>query len=113
MLDTRVSLYVPSTNNISESTSTQEFNNRSLEIGKKFGQWFGGFTITEANGGWLTDNGDLVVESVKIVSSYTDKAGLADHMAQVRELAESKRTEWSQEAISLEVVEIKGGLDFI
>lgn len=113
MLDTRITFYVPSTDNVDNTTSVQEFNNRTQDIAKVLGREFGGFTITDGLGGWVTEQGELVQEAVKLVSSYTDEATAQAKKADLEALAASKRTEWGQEAISLEIVKVQGGLSFI
>lgn len=114
MLNQRISFYIPSTQDIDSATNAQEFNNRALDVAKAMGSMFGGFTISNGHiGGWVASNGQLVTEEVKQVVAYTDKQGLAKHGAEVKAMAKDKAKEWGQEAISLEIVEVKGGLDFI
>ena len=114
MLDRRISFYIPSTQGGNDLTSVKEFNSRALEVATVFGGLFGGFTISDSNtGGWIGENGVLVTEKVKQVVAYTDLKGLTRHEKAVRILAKAKARQWRQEAISLEIVQVQGGLSFI
>lgn len=113
MLDTQITFYVPSTQEGSNTTSTQEFNTRVDDIAGVFGSLFGGFTVSDGVGGWVMESGQLVKESIKKVSSYTDTQGVKNNLPKIKELAQAKKLEWGQEAISLEVVKVSGGLSFI
>ena len=114
MLNQKISFYIPSTYNGNNLTSVKEFDDRALEIAKKFGDLFGGFTISENNlGGWISENGDLVIESVKHVVAFTDAVGLKKNRQVVVQLAVDKAREWKQEAVSVEFIEVQGGLSFI
>lgn len=113
MLDTKISFYVPSTKDGQLLTDAREFAARTSEIAKQFGQWFGGFTITDGVGGWVADDGELVIEPVKVVSSYCEGHKAKSVSAFVDKLADDKRKEWGQEAISVEAITVDGGLAFI
>lgn len=113
MLDTRVSFYVPSTQDVDGTTNIKEFEARAIDIAHQFGVMFGGFTITDGIGGWVTDSGKLVVESVKIVTSYADIKSTQTNKHKLADLAATKKEEWGQEAIGLEVVQVNGGLEFV
>ncbi|HOH31362.1 MAG TPA: hypothetical protein PLC40_16910 [Candidatus Hydrogenedentes bacterium] len=45
------------------------------EAKKRMSTWFGGFTVTEARGGWILESGQLAEEPVSIIfSNATDEA---------------------------------------
>ena len=45
-----------------------EIRNRVEDVEEKFARWFGGFTTTEAEGGYMDENDNLISEQIFIVS---------------------------------------------
>lgn len=99
-LDKRVSIYVPSTVNVDHEADNREMVNRVAEA---LAGMFGGSTVTEARGAWVSDTAGLVVESVSIVYSNCTQDQLDQYEKQIEALAVMVKTEMVQEAVSVEV----------
>ena len=113
MLNNRITFYVPSTQAGNVAISNDDFNTRTQEIAGIFSDMFGGFTITDSVGGWKSQEHGLILENVKQVSSYASNEQIKEHKKAVIALANSKKVEWQQEAISIEIVRTQGGLTFV
>lgn len=99
-LDSKVAIYVPSTLNVNEQTDNTE---QVLQIIRKLSQLFGGATASDAVGGWVAENGQTVIEKVKIVYSFCTSDQLKQHISTIIEICEELKNEMSQEAITLEI----------
>jgi len=105
----RVALYVPSTTNVNEtldSNTADQVTNRVLRF---FGEMFGGATGIPARGSWVSESGELVIEQVTIVYSFTDNL-TKENLVSVHEFALRLKAELKQESIS---VEVNGVLAFV
>ena len=98
-LDSKVAIYVPSTNNAVESCDNTGMVKRVLS---KLSDMFGGATATDAIGGWNSIEHGLITERVTIVYSFCKSEDFANHFDEVLELCESIKSEMSQEAVTLE-----------
>lgn len=99
-LDCKVSIYVPSTVNVNESTENTE------QVKKVIGElaaMFGGATASKAVGGWVCASGETVLEEVTIVYSFCTSEQLKEHFIDVYAIAERIKKEMAQEAVTLEV----------
>lgn len=106
-LDSKVSIYVPSTVNVSEAVDNSEQVKRVI---KELSLLFGGATASEAVGGWVAESGETILERVTIVYSFCTSAQLREHFDDVYNIAERIKNEMSQEAVTLE---INGQVKFI
>lgn len=98
-LNAKVAIYVPSTIDINVPTDNKGFVNKVMT---KFSEWFGGCTSTPAVGGWVSNSGALVVESVTIVYAFCTPESFGEHFEEVYTLATEIRDEMKQEAVTLE-----------
>lgn len=98
-LNAKVAIYVPSTTNVNEPTDNAAMVNKVME---SFSNWFGGCTSTPAVGGWVSNSGTLVVESVTIVYAFCTPESFGEHFEEVMQLATEIRDEMKQEAVTLE-----------
>ena len=98
-LNAKVAIYVPSTTDVNVPTDNKKFVNKVMT---KFSEWFGGCTSTPAVGGWESDSGALVVESVTIVYAICTPESFGEHFEKVYTLATEIRDEMKQEAVTLE-----------
>ena len=106
-LNSKVSVYVPSTVNVNEQTdNTQQVKRVITELASMFG----GATASKAVGGWVSANGETIIEDVTIVYAFCTEKQLQDNFHKVLAICETLKTEMKQEAISLEV---NGQLAFI
>lgn len=99
-LDSKVAIYVPSTLNVNEQTDNTE---QVLQIIRKLSQLFGGATASDAVGGWVAENGQTVIEQVKIVYSFCTSDQLKENFCEILQICEDLKNEMSQEAITLEI----------
>jgi hypothetical protein len=102
MLEHKVTLYIPSTKNISETLSENEQSIVIQDALSFLSKQFGGATALEAKGAWLSESGDLVTESVTLVYSFCEQFGEAEHKI-VWAFAEGLKEKLSQEAIAVEI----------
>jgi len=99
-LDSKVSIYVPSTQNVSEQVdNTVQVKNVIRELSGLFG----GATATQAVGGWVSESGETILERVTIVYSFCTSEQLREHFEDVYAIAQRIKEEMSQEAVTLEI----------
>lgn len=99
-LDSKVSIYVPSTQNVSDACDNSEQVRRVIT---ELAQMFGGATASEAVGGWVCANGETILERVTIVYSFCNSAQLQEHFEDVYNICERIKNEMKQEAVTLEI----------
>lgn len=99
-LDSKVAIYVPSTLNVNEQTDNTA---QVMNIIRKLSTLFGGATASDAVGGWVAENGQTVIEKVKIVYSFCTSEMLKQHIDNILQICEDLKREMSQEAITLEI----------
>lgn len=92
------SIFVPSTADVN-----QTIDNTSIVSGilAQLSGQFGGASMQDVTGAWLSDSSGLVVESVKRIFCYgTDREEL---FAAFSSLAEELKTELTQEAVLIDI----------
>jgi hypothetical protein len=99
-LDSKVSIYVPSTKNVDEAFDSSEYKNKVIT---KLAQLFGGATASEAVGGWVCGNGSTVLEKVTIVYSFCKSEELTMHFNDIYNICMWLKEELKQEAVTLEI----------
>lgn len=98
----KVTLYVPSTVTVDQPLSqsaADEFVSRSLRL---LSELFGGATAITAKGAWVANDGELVVEVVTLVYSFSANL-TTDDLVKIKAFAETLKAELGQEAIAVEV----------
>jgi len=109
MLTARYAVYVPGTTNTNQPLPTKERKEWTLATIRRMSYVFGGATAQEGLGGWIAENGELVIENVNIVFSYaTNKS--PEYETAVRDIAAWLAQSLCQEAVT---VETPDGLDFV
>lgn len=106
-LSSKITVYVPATDNVNESVDNTEAVNRTAST---LAALFGGATSTPALGYWLSPAAGLVAEATTVVFAYAKEADLQAHIADVVALCENLKDTMHQEMISLE---INGSMYFI
>lgn len=106
-LDCKVAIYVPSTVDVDKEVNNEQ---QVLQIIKKLSPLFGGATASDAVGGWVANDGQTVIEKIKIVYSYCTSEQLKENIDTILEICENLKKEMLQEAITLE---INGQVKFI
>lgn len=107
-LNQKVAVYVPSKVG---TTKVLAMHRRWVKrVMTRMAGLFGGATYTKGIGSWVDASGRLITETVGIVSSYTDKAGIQKGETSVLNLALEMATAMEQECVA---VEMNGGLSFV
>ena len=109
MLSRRISLYVPSTQNVGQPLPAGKHEALVSEVAKQFSKAFGGATATVGEGFYTANSGELIRERVTIVTSYHDKE-TSEALAIVIPIAQAIKYRYGQEAIT---VETETGIEFI
>lgn len=99
-LSSKITVYVPATNGVSESTDNTEQVKRTASL---LADCFGGSTSTAALGYWLSPAAGLVAEATTIVFAYAADKDLQDHIGRVVDHCEALKVEMGQEAVALEI----------
>ncbi len=98
-LDSKVSIYVPSTVNVSEHIDNKKFVDYVLS---ELAKLFGGATSTAAMGAYMSQAGELIRENVTICYSNCKSQDFAANMGKILEICNTLKNEMSQECISIE-----------
>lgn len=99
MLNHRVKIVVPSTVNVDEVADTSA---QVEAVATKLSRLFGGCTVRDANGYWLSDTAGLVVEAVKEVESLTESL-TDEQIDEVVKIAVDLKEELQQESVLYEI----------
>ena len=92
-LPENVRLYVP---DVDGQQST------AIDVETKFSEWFGGCTSYAAAGKWF-GNGQLYVDKITIVESFTDEITLINQLDDVINLCNKIKIDLGEESIALEI----------
>jgi hypothetical protein len=98
----RVAVYIPCTTKVEQETTQEEHERWVRTALTTFSALFGGATSLHAQGGWVTVDGVLVLETITIVYSYTDTLSLY-HLRAVRQFATVVKEAMGQEKVSVEI----------
>ena len=109
MLSHKVSLYVPSTQNVGKPLPAGKHEELVSEVKRQFGTAFGGATAVAAEGGYPASNGDWIEEHITIVYSFHNLETV-DALAIVIPIAQTIKYRYGQESIAIETEQ---GIDFI
>ena len=101
-LSHKISLYIPSTVN-GNVPASKAMIDKFLDMAKNtFANLFGGFTVTPAQGGYMSPEHGLIEEQIQIVYSFCSSEGLL-HVEQIKCLARNIAKHMGQECITLEI----------
>lgn len=106
-LESKVEIYVPGTVQVSHITDTSSYVERTARY---LSELFGGSTVSEEKGYYVTDNGNLVAEPVYIVWAFCSTEQLEEHVLKVIKWAEMICQELQQESVA---VVINGHMFFV
>lgn len=108
-LSHKISLYIPSTVNGNQPAS-QETIDKFVSMAKnKFANMFGGFTVVNAQGGYMSPEHGLIEESITIVYSFCSSDQMAN-VPDIRQFAQLVAKGMQQECVS---VEVDGSVEFV
>jgi len=99
-LSSKITLYIPATNNINESIDNTPYVNSAATL---LSDCFGGATSTPALGYWVSPNAGLVREATTLVFAYASEKDLTEKLDQVVTFCEKLKVDLSQDAIALEL----------
>lgn len=109
-LDTEAQIYVPSTTDVGEPISDEEFRERIRNVQDEFTQKFEGTTTFLGEGTYISDDNEFIEEDVAIVEVHMTEEDWEDNKRKILRWLEDKQDEWEQESISFE---LEGNLTFI
>lgn len=99
-LPNQVALYVPGTVDVDQ---TADNSAKVREVAAAFARLFGGASVRETVGYWLSETAGLVQEATREVFAFASDSALNDHLADVLELARSIKADLAQEAVLVSV----------
>lgn len=99
-LDQRIAVYVPATDNANEAVNNDAMVKKCAAL---LSDLFGGATIQESRGAWLSEKHGLILEDTTVVYAYCTADGLRDHAEKVEAFALDMKAAMHQEAVSVEV----------
>jgi hypothetical protein len=95
-------VYVPSTTDVGVKIAPVELDKRVDEVKEYFANLFGGFTETDADGGYKSHSGEIVEEEVVKVSVFSKNKNWKENESQVVQKVKDWAKEWGQESIGFE-----------
>lgn len=98
VLQSKVGIGVPTTTDVNLPADTTSYVE---QVTRQFCEWFGGTTIDEKNGGYVTRDGQLVAEPIFWVISYCTTRQLETYLLQVMALAKTICRELKQESVAV------------
>jgi hypothetical protein len=102
MFDTNFIVYVPSTTDVGTKISEKELEGRVDLVKNYFAELFGGFTETEADGGYKSNDGRIITEDIVKVSVFATSDDWENKEQEVVDKIKSWAKEWGQESIGFE-----------
>lgn len=99
-LNTKVSIYVPSTIEVNKQIDNTVY---CKEVQNKLSLLFGGATTQDVLGSYICEDGSQVNEIISIVYSFCSTEQLKNNIFEVINICEYLKKEMTQESILLEV----------
>ena len=99
-LRSQIKIYVPSTYEVDKDIDNQKHVDETIEFLAKI---FGGATVTEAYGAWISANGQLVKEFVSLVFAFAGQEQLEQSIDAIYDYCIKLKLELKQESIALEI----------
>lgn len=110
-LGREIEIYVPSTQDVDEDLTDEEFRQRIKNVQQEFSEEFGGTTTFLGDGTYVDqETGDLIEEHVAVVEVHMSDEDWQDKKEDIFEWLEKKKEQWEQQAISFE---FEGDLTFV
>ena len=98
------SIIIPSTKEKNLPISKEELNIRVNKVAKFLSEKFGGFTEIKANGGWTSDDGEIIKENnVQLISYSNIDTWTKENQREMIDFIRNICKEWSQDAIAYEI----------
>lgn len=102
-LTNHITITVPGTQGVSSRITKAALSARVNEVIGVLSGMFGGATAVPATGGYMADNGQLVIEPVYNVTAYCTSDSLAANREELARVVDFYRNEWQQEAVAYEI----------
>ena len=101
-LPVEMAVYVPSTSNVDKQIGDNEMRKRVDEVSVTLSNMFGGYTSSEAIGGYVATDKNLVNEKIIRVVSYSTKDSFNKNKNELMNKLAKWAAEWGQEAVGYE-----------
>ena len=101
-LPVEMAVYVPSTSNVDKQIGDNEMRKRVDEVSVTLSNMFGGYTSSEAIGGYVATDKSLVNEKIIRVVSYSTKDSFNKNKNELMNKLAKWAAEWGQEAVGYE-----------
>lgn len=98
VLQSKVGIGVPTTTDVNIPEDTTSYVEQTT---RQFCEWFGGATVEEHDGGYITKDGQLIMEPIFWVISYCTTPQLEAYLLQVVALAKTICRELRQESVAV------------
>ena len=109
MLSLYIKVYIPSTVEVNKPAPAALLSEVRANVIRTLAGLFGGVTLQDGVGAWVSDAGEVVTENVTIATSFCESLDDTARSS-VRTLAEYIKSTMGQEAVS---VETREGLEFV
>ena len=109
MLKHKIAIFIPSTVDGNQPAPSDLIHKMVQWAKMQFANRFGGFTVTQATGGYISPVHGLIEEEITIVASYCNDDDLSN-VQEIRDFAAIVAKTMTQESVT---VEVDGVVDFI
>jgi hypothetical protein len=99
----QIEIFVPTTVSVSLHADTSLWLNKVKTV---LASLFGGFTVYQTIGGYVANNGELVQETIFVVTSFADDKKAKRFAGIVRGLARNMAHELGQESVMYRVLSL-------
>ena len=99
-LSSKIAVYIPSTVDVNKKCNNAKYVNEAKNL---MSLTFGGSTVQNVLGSFITEKNETVNEKINIVYSYCTSEQLQNNTELIIEFCEKLKIEMSQESIALEI----------
>lgn len=103
-LNVHIVIYVPSTKNVNQKISENQFKGRIRQTAKFLSSAFGGTTRVRGIGTWLNKK-TLVQERIAKVETFTNVRDYKKVQGKIKKWLRKRKKQWRQKALSYEFEE--------
>lgn len=98
-LSVKHSIIIPSTQGLNAKADTSKITDVKLYVAKALSEQCGGCTVVEAEGYYVADNGELVVENTCEMYTIGEAGKLTEDCTLMQELADWVKVQLDQECV--------------
>jgi hypothetical protein len=99
----QIEIFVPTTIAVSAHADTALWQEAAKKL---LANLFGGFTVFQTTGGYVANNGELVQETIFVVTSFTDDTKLARYAPIVRGFCRNMARALGQESVMFRLLPV-------